>query len=208
MRTRLMFYSILFLSVIAFSQCKKEVTPPPVTPVDELAFTDAEKAVINNNSRDSAFRVLNYFIYADSLILRKQSRNINFNDTTNLFYLTHRMFLSVVAEGGVGIAAPQVGVNRNIIWVWRDDKPTHPWELYFNPVITQYSDTLKQRADGCLSIPGVSGQSWRAIWVNVAYDLKDGTHKAEHISNAYVAQIFQHEIDHLNGIVWLDRINQ
>jgi peptide deformylase len=207
MKRKLMFYSLLFLSLITFSQCKKEVIPPS-TPVDELAFTDAEKEIIFNNSLDSALRVLNYFIYADSLILRKQSRNVNFNDTATLFYLTDRMFKSVVAEGGVGIAAPQVGINRDIIWVWRNDKPSHPWELYFNPVITQYSDTLKQRSDGCLSIPGMSGQSWRAIWVNVEYDLPDGSHHAEHISQAYTAHIFQHEIDHLKGIVWLDRVNQ
>jgi peptide deformylase len=207
MKRKLMFYSLLFLSLITFSQCKKEVIPPS-TPVDELAFTDAEKEIIFNNSLDSALRVLNYFIYADSLILRKQSRNVNFNDTATLFYLTDRMFKSVVAEGGVGIAAPQVGINRDIIWVWRNDKPSHPWELYFNPVITQYSDTLKQRSDGCLSIPGMSGQSWRAIWVNVEYDLPDGSHHAEHISQAYTAHILQHEIDHLKGIVWLDRVNQ
>ena len=207
MKRKLMFYSLLFLSLIFFSQCKKEVIPPD-PPVDELAFTDAEKAIVFNNSRDSALRVLNYFIYADSLILRKQSRNVNFNDTATLFYLTDRMFKSVVAEGGVGIAAPQVGINRDIIWVWRNDKPSHPWELYFNPVITQSSDTLKQRSDGCLSIPGMSGQSWRAIWVNVEYDLADGSHHTEHISQAYTAHIFQHEIDHLQGIVWLDRVNQ
>ncbi len=207
---KLMFYSLLFISILTFSQCKKEVIPPDPS-VDELAFTDAEKTLVFNNSRDSALRVLNYFIYADSLILRKQSRNVNFNDTATLFYLTDRMFISVINEGGVGIAAPQVGINRNIVWVQRWDKgslSSHPWELILNPVITRYSDTLKLRNDGCLSIPGMSGQSWRAIWVDVEYDLPDGTHKAEHISQAYTAHIFQHEIDHLKGTVWLDRVNQ
>jgi peptide deformylase len=205
MKRKLMFYLLFLTTIITFSQCKKDDTPQDNPTVNNLAFTDAEKAIVFNNSRDTALRVLNYFVYADSLILRKQSRNVDFSDTATLFYLTHRMFQSVVKEGGVGIAAPQVGINRNIIWVWRNDKPSHPWELYFNPRITAYSDTIKQRSDGCLSIPGVTGQSWRAIWVNVEYDLSDGTHKAEHISQAYTAQIFQHEIDHLNGIVWLDR---
>jgi peptide deformylase len=151
---------------------------------------------------------LNYFVYADSLVLRKTSQNISFTDTATLFYLTHRMFLSVIQEDGVGIAAPQVGINRNIIWVQRYDKgslTSHPWELLLNPVITRYSDTVKQRNDGCLSIPGVSGLSWRAIWVDVSYDLPDGTHKSERIADPYTAHIFQHEIDHLNGVVWLDR---
>ncbi|MEI6124257.1 MAG: peptide deformylase [Bacteroidota bacterium] len=209
MKRKLILYFLIFVSVYALAQCKKQVednTPPASE--DILAFSDSEKSIIYNNGIDSAFRILNYFILPDSLILRNQSRNINWNDTASLFYLTDRMLVSVTQAGGVGIAAPQVGLNRNIIWVWRNDKPTHPWELYFNPVITKYSDSTKLRSDGCLSLPGVSGQSWRAIWVNVEYDLANGTHKSEHISQAYTAHIFQHEIDHLNGIVYVDRMTQ
>ena len=228
MRRKLIIYLFIFINVFAYSQCKKQDNPisnNTNTPPDnnELSFagtywnsffpfTDDEKAIIYSNSSDSALRILNYYIQADSLILRKQSRNVNFNDTTTLFYLTDRMFHSVIQSGGVGIAAPQLGINRNIIWVQRYDKGTlssHPWELYMNPVITRYSDTTKLRSDGCLSLPGTSGlSSWRAIWVNVEYDLPNGTHKAEHISQEYTAHIFQHEIDHLNGIVFIDRLTQ
>ena len=213
MKHKLIIYLFIFISAFAYSQCKKhETTTPPPSSIDDLAFTDAEKTIVFSNAKDTALRILNYYIHADSLILRKQSRNVNFNDTTTLFYLTDRMFVSVIQSGGVGIAAPQLGINRNIIWVQRYDKGTlssHPWELYMNPVISRYSDTTKLRSDGCLSLPGTNGlSSWRAIWVDVAYDLPNGTHKTEHIKQEYTAHIFQHEIDHLNGIVFIDRLTQ
>ena len=105
----------------------------------------------------------------------------------------------------MGIAAPQVGVNKRVIWVKRYDKAGAPFECYINAYITAYSDTLKYRPDGCLSIPGVSGSSWRAIWVDIIYDTPDGVRRSEHITHEYTAHIFQHEIDHLNGMVFLDR---
>ncbi len=209
-KAKLFLYMLLFSSIVVLAQCKKDDPDNFDTPdVDELAFTDAEKAIIFNNSHDSSMYVMNYFIYADSLILRKQSIDVNLNDTATLFYLIDRMKVAVIKEGGVGIAAPQVGINRNIIWVQRWDKGTlnsHPWEVYLNPVITKYSDTTEWRNDGCLSVPGVSQQSLRAIWVDVNYDLPDGSHISERISQKYTAHIFQHEIDHLNGIVFMDRI--
>ncbi len=211
MNRKLSISLFIFAGFFVFAQCKKqeEITNDSHTIVQDLSFTDSEKAIIFNNSIDSAYRIMNYFVYADSIVLRKQSRNVDFSDTSTLFYLTDRLHVTVIKGGGIGIAAPQVGINRNIIWVQRYDKgsiASHPWELYLNPVITKYSDTLKLRNDGCLSIPGVSGQSWRAIWVNVEYDLPNGTHKSEHISQEYTAHIFQHEIDHLNGILFIDRL--
>ncbi|MCK9611495.1 MAG: peptide deformylase [Bacteroidales bacterium] len=209
-KNKFSFLLLLLFAATLFAQCKKETfDDPDVPPIDELAFTDAEKAVIFNGAMDSIMRVMNYFIYEDSLILRAQSIDVNLNDTTTLFFLIDRMKVTVLDEGGVGIAAPQVGINRNIIWVQRHDKGTmynRPWEVFLNPVITKYSDTTEWRSDGCLSIPGIQQNSLRAIWVDVEYDLPDGTHKAERITQKYTAHIFQHEIDHLNGIVFLDRI--
>lgn len=201
-----------FLSLAGFfGSCDKD--PEIVytgTPVDELAFTDAEKSVIYSGESDSLFYVMNFFIYADSLVLRTQCRDVNLNDTTTLFRLIDRMYTTVTnpAHEGVGIAAPQIGICRNVIWVQRWDKGglNPPFEVYLNPRITNYSDTSAYRSDGCLSIPGVSENSWRAKWVDVEYDRIDGTHNHERISQAYTAHIFQHEIDHLNGILFIDRL--
>lgn len=209
-RSTLLLSLLLFSSIIVFTQCKKD--DPDVVLTDELAFTDAEKALIYSNNNDSIMRIMNYFLHEDSLVLRKQSINVNFNDTATLNHLIDRMNVTVRAAGGIGIAAPQVGINRNIIWVQRLDKGTitnHPWEVYLNPIITRYSDTTKLRDDGCLSLPGIETEkSWRAIWINIEYDLPDGSHQSEHISHQYTAHIFQHEIDHLNGIVFIDRLTQ
>ncbi len=194
-----------------FSSCEKDMEVIYTgTPVDELAFTDAEKALINSGPSDSTMYVMNFFVYADSLVLRTKSKNVNLNDTATLFRLIDRMYTTVKdpANDGIGIAAPQVGICRNIIWVARYDKNgiNPPYEVYLNPKITQYSDTSAYRSDGCLSIPGVSANSMRAIWVDIEYDLPDGTHHAEHITHRLTAHIFQHEIDHLNGVLFIDRL--
>lgn len=170
-------------------------------------FSYEEIELISSGTSNDRMRVLNYFNYDDSLILRKNSGNVNDFGSFYLKLLKDRMYKTVTnpANPGVGIAAPQVGVSKRIIWVKRYDKSGSPFECYINSYISAYSDTLKLRSDGCLSIPGVSGSSWRAIWVDIEYDKPDGTHCTEHISHEYTAHIFQHEIDHLNGFVFLDR---
>jgi len=202
-------YIILFILGAAFisGHCKKDNK----NQTDSLAFTDQEIQLIKSNSPDSMMRVLNLFVYDDSLILRKTSRNVTFEDTVTLYYLKSRMYKSVTnpANAGVGIAAPQVGINRRICWVQRYDKGNlnyHPFEIYYNIRITGLSDTLKSRPDGCLSIPGISANSLRAIWVSIEYQKPDGTLVHEKIIHQYTAHIFQHEIDHLDGIVFLDRL--
>ena len=201
-------YIILFILGLAFisGNCKKENQ----NTADPLSFTDQEIQLIKSNSQDTMLRVLNLFVYNDSLILRKISRNVSFTDTVTLYYLKSRMYRSVInpLNTGVGIAAPQVGINRRICWVQRWDKGSryHPYEIYYNIRITGLSDTLKSRSDGCLSIPGVSANSLRALWVGIEYQKPDGSFVQEKIVHEYTAHIFQHEIDHLDGIVFLDRL--
>lgn len=205
----LIFSSLLF-SLIA---CKKEPTTEYTGEyVDPLALTDAEKSLIMDGSDTTPMRVYLTTIYSDSLVLRKQSINVT-PDTNNieLMRLIHRMYKTVIVENGVGIAAPQVGINRRIIWVQRLDKTGKPWEVYLNPKIVLYSNKpVNFAGDGCLSIPGVSGTSHRYSSVLVEYDRPDGTHNMEIVEgfsqSQFAAIIFQHEIDHLNGILFIDRL--
>jgi len=170
-------------------------------------FSNEDIALISSGTSTDRMRVLNYYMYEDSLILRKNSGNVNDFGSYYLELLMDRMYKTVTnpANPGVGIAAPQVGISKRIIWVKRYDKTGAPFECHLNSYITAYSDTFKLRSDGCLSIPGTSGSSWRAIWVDIAYDKTDGTHCVERVTHEYTAHIFQHEIDHLNGYVFLDR---
>ena len=166
--------------------------------------------LITSGNVDEMMRVYNYWVYSDSLVLRSYSSNISNFKSPYLSLLMSRMLKTVKnpQNPGVGIAAPQVGINKRVIWVKRYDITGSPFQCYINAIITQYSDTVKLRPDGCLSIPGVSQSSYRAIWIDIEYDLSDGTHHSERIDHEYTAHIFQHEIDHLNGIVFLDRLVQ
>lgn len=174
---------------------------------DILDFTSDEIALINQGQDNEKMRVLDFGIPADSIILRQNSANISDFSSLVLRKLMSRMLETVKnpADPGVGLAAPQVGVKRRVIWVQRYDKPGLPFECYLNARVIHYSDSFKWKPDGCLSIPGLTGNSLRAIWVTVDYDTPDGIHFREKIKHEFTAHIFQHEIDHLDGQVWTDR---
>lgn len=176
--------------------------------------TDAEYETAT--AETSTLRILNIFEQPDSIILRTPSINVNMDDTI-WNYLAQRMY-DAAKNTGVGIAAPQVGINRKVVCLQRWDKTngsgpfaTHPWEFYFNPQIVEYSDSVVRRSDGCLSVPDggnyptIGGFSYRATWVKVTYYDVDGIFHEEKINQQYTAHIFQHEIDHLNAVMFFDR---
>ena len=207
---------LVFVLFAIFTQCQKDSLAiiPQTTVVDTLSLTQAEKDTIMKGSDTTIMRVLTIFNYTDSLKLRTKSTSVrpDTNDVA-LMRLINRMYTTVRAPiyNGVGIAAPQVGINRRIIWVERMDKTGKPFECYLNPKITIYSSKIINFVgDGCLSIPGVSGTTHRAAAVVVDYDKPDGTHHTEIIEgytppSNFTAVIFQHEIDHLYGILFIDR---
>jgi len=211
--SKAMFY--IFLASFIFMQCKKETPLEKVEPThrNPLAYTQAERDTIMLGDSATAMRIMNIFLHPDSIILRVASRNVIIEDTLNKL-LADRMYTSMRTAGGVGIAAPQIGINRRVIWVQRYDKGTtmnRPYEVYLNPRITAYSDTVVRRSDGCLSVPQTPGfpdlkdSSYRALWVQVAYYLPNGDYVNEKITQWFTAHIFQHEIDHLEGIMFFDR---
>lgn len=196
----------------AYNECGESFSSRIDTATTALPLTQDEIDLILAGLSTQSMEIMNICEQPDSLILRAISTNVIIGEE-NLQHFTNRMKVTVVGTG-VGIAAPQVGVNRRIIWVQRYDKGSaiHPWELYFNPRIVAYSDTVALRSDGCLSVPGscestwsITGNSYRPKWVDVEYYLEDGTFVHERINHQYTAHIFQHEIDHLNGIMFFDR---
>ena len=93
---------------------------------------------------------------------------------------------------------------KKIIWVQRFDKEGFPFEVYLNPKIVKYTDKKQDCMEGCLSITNRSDKTTnRAYAILLEYDKLDGTHKTEMIE-AFTAVIFQHEIDYLYGILFLD----
>ncbi|MCL4118061.1 UNVERIFIED_CONTAM: hypothetical protein GTU68_038555 [Idotea baltica] len=109
---------------------------------------------------------------------------------------------------GVGIAAPQVGVLKNIIWVQRFDKDNFPFEVYLNPKITTYSNEKQTVKEGCLSIPNRSDTlNSRSFNITIEYDTMQAEHIMETVEG-FTSVVFQHEIDHLNGILYLDHLKK
>lgn len=123
----------------------------------------------------------------------------------NTAVLVKRMKESLLStDGGVGIAAPQVGINRKIIWVQRFDKEGTPLEYFINPVIVWHSDLQNLGPEGDLSIPDFRDQFYRSKVIQLEYvDLKG--QKYSEIVEGFTAVIFQHEIDHLFGILISDK---
>jgi peptide deformylase len=123
----------------------------------------------------------------------------------NTAILVKRMKESLLStDGGVGIAAPQVGVNRKVIWVQRFDKAGEPLEYFINPVIVWRSELQNLGPEGDLSIPDFRDQFYRSKVIQLEYvDLKG--QKYSEIVEGFTAVIFQHEIDHLFGILISDK---
>jgi peptide deformylase len=111
------------------------------------------------------------------------------------------------ANPGVGIAAPQIGINKNVIWVQRFDKVGEPFEACLNPKITWRSALMRKGAEGCLSIPDIKGDVLRSYTIRISYYDMDGKFHDEMVEG-FTAVIFQHETDHLLGILFTDRLAQ
>jgi peptide deformylase len=174
-------------------------------------FSKSEKELILSGRKDEPMRVLLITNPKDSVILRSKSQSFNVlkNDRV-LDYFTSRLYHTVrdSATRGVGIAAPQVGILKKIIWVQRFDKKDEPFEVYFNPEIKKYSQMKQDVMEGCLSVPNIREMLHsRAYAVFLEYDNNKGLHKCEMIE-AFTAVIFQHEIDHLDGILFTDHLEK
>lgn len=121
--------------------------------------------------------------------------------------LTAKMVATVTdpSQDGVGIAGPQVGILRRVVAVQRFDKEGEPFEVYPNICITQHYGDPVPGPEGCLSVPGRRGDVSRWQDIEIRYSnpdtLKDTTERV----TGFTAVIFQHECDHLQGILYIDR---
>lgn len=171
-------------------------------------FTIAEKSQILAGDTSKMMRVLIYTSPMDLEVLNTECIDIDPADPL-LPLLARRMYKTMrdSANPGVGIAAPQVGINRNVIWVQRFDKSRSPFEFYINPRITKYSILNRKGGEGCLSVPEERGSLLRSYVVLVEYQTFDGIWHHELIED-FTAVIFQHETDHLKGFLFPDRMRE
>jgi len=138
-------------------------------------------------------------------VLLAQSEEISPKDKT-LPILIERMRLALAETGGgVGIAAPQVGINRRVVLVQRFDKTGLPVEYFINPTIVWRSELLNKGPEGDLSIENFRDAFYRSHVIRLEYyDLENKKH--DEMVEGFTAVIFQHEIDHLSGILIPDKL--
>lgn len=132
-------------------------------------------------------------------ILRKRSREIEKIDD-KIKTLAEDMVETMYKEEGVGLAGPQIGMLKRIIVVDIGEGPI----VAINPVITA-QDGEEVDMEGCLSVPGKSGKVSRPYAVRVEYTDLDGESQAID-AEGFLARAFCHEIDHLNGVLYIDKL--
>lgn len=155
------------------------------------------------------FRVLTIDQKKDSVFLRKKARPVNLEKDSALIRLTYQRMLATVQHPkhlGVGIAAPQIGLRRRLIVIQRFDREGHPFQLMINPKLIYCSEEKQLGKEGCLSIPNKSGSVFRAKKITIEYmDLIGRKHMEE--IDGFTSVIVQHEMDHLEGILFTDHLN-
>ncbi len=141
----------------------------------------------------------------DSISLRTVSKEVTRKDVDTKQIIS-QLYATVTdsATLGVGIAAPQIGINKRIILVQRFDKVDNPFEAYLNPYIVQTTKFTEKMVEGCLSVDSIRAEVVRPYAIMINYTTPSGCSHTE-LVEGYTARIFQHEIDHLNGILFTDK---
>ncbi len=109
---------------------------------------------------------------------------------------------------GIGLAAPQIGISRRLLVmdIARDDEPRNP-HLLINPEILDFGSERRTHEEGCLSIPEVYAEVERPASVRVRYVDETGKLREEEFRDL-LATVVQHEIDHLNGVMFIDHLSR
>lgn len=141
-------------------------------------------------------------------LLRRKAQTVRRFDSA-LQQLIDDMIETMRAAPGVGLAAPQVGVLERVIvveYAEDDEKEDSPKRLYtvVNPEIKVASQETEIGVEGCLSIPGMQGEVERALHI-IVRGLNRHGQPVRIKAKGWLARIFQHEVDHLNGVLYTDR---
>lgn len=175
-------------------------------------FSRQERQLIRSGSDTTAFRVLSIINPEDSVILRTPSRDFRkIKNNKDLALLLKRMQVTMDKEEGIGIAAPQIGINRNIFLFTRAHEKPQKVQVAINPELLDHAaEKVCFQRDGCLSVPDLRGNSLRYDWIKVRYTDELGVQKEEKFSDHvrpenFTGIIFQHEFDHIRGILLIDK---
>ncbi|MCM0593197.1 MAG: peptide deformylase [Gloeotrichia echinulata DVL01] len=143
--------------------------------------------------------------------LRQKAAFIDNIQDEGIQQLIEDLMATVVKANGVGIAAPQVAKSVRLFIVASRPNPRYPNApemeptAMINPIIIAHSSEVVKGWEGCLSVPGIRGLVPRYQAITVEYTDRNGNLQQQELTD-FVGRIFQHEYDHLDGIVFVDRL--
>lgn len=171
-------------------------------------FTQQEIELINANP-DGLMHIYKADNEQELQVLKSPSQMLSKKAINSDDYkkLEERM-KSILADSdhnGIGLSAPQLGINKAVVAIRRQDLDGQPVIVYPNITIDEYSEDIYVADEGCLSVPGKSGNVDRSMVVVVKYFNTQEQKMVKDTIKSYASIVFQHEIDHLYGILYTDR---
>ena len=141
-------------------------------------------------------------------LLKQVSKPVQGGVDDELRALMDDMLETMYAAPGIGLAAVQIGVPKRVIVMdlAREDEPPQP-RYFVNPEITWRSDDMAVREEGCLSVPDIYDEVERPARVNIRFLDYDGA-RVEEEAEGLLAVCIQHEMDHLNGVLFIDHLSR
>ncbi|CRG99289.1 peptide deformylase, putative [Plasmodium relictum] len=168
--------------------------------------TSKKKNVIIQLTREND-KEIKIVKYPNPILRKKCEEVVNFDE--NLKNTIRSMFNIMYENKGIGLSAPQVNISKRII-VWNalyEKRKAENERIFINPSIVEQSLIKTKAVEGCLSFPNIEGKIERPSIVSISYfDLNGNKHLK--ILKGIHSRIFQHEYDHLNGILFIDRMTQ
>ncbi|MDP8915899.1 MAG: peptide deformylase [Pseudomonadota bacterium] len=153
-------------------------------------------------------RILTVADPKDLAVLKQVSRPVG-EVTEEVRALADDMLETMYAAPGIGLAAVQIGDLRRVVVMdlAREEEPKQP-RVFIDPVITWKSDELFTYEEGCLSIPDIYDSVERPAQVRVSYTTRDGVRVEDEAAAGLYAVCIQHEIDHCDGVLFIDHLSR
>jgi peptide deformylase len=153
-------------------------------------------------------------LHVGNPLLRERSRELSSAELASpeVQQLIDDLVDTMRAANGAGIAAPQIGELVRIATIEVTHNPRYPYKpripltVVVNPVVEFLDDEVVEVNEGCLSVPNMRGNVMRRVNIRVTYLDRDGNQHVE-IKRGLTAGTFQHELDHLDGVLFLDRVH-
>ena len=143
--------------------------------------------------------------YIGDPILRKKAEDIKVFDEKFRGFL-EEMSEVMYTKDGIGLAAPQIGISKKVVVIDISElEDQEELRIFINPKILETSGSSVVE-EGCLSIPGVREEVTRPELIKLSYKDETGA-ELEHEFEGWLARVLQHEIDHLNGVLFVDHLS-